>query len=70
MDENASGPRERQTVGKAAFSAYSSFGCQCDEVNYTRLRSALVELGHAMSKSDLDIASRYHMEVFWELLEE
>jgi hypothetical protein len=35
-----------------------------------RLRSALIELGHAVSKSKLDIASRMHMEVFWELIEE
>ena len=38
--------------------------------NHSRLRSALIELGHAMSKSKLDIAARYHMEVFWELMEE
>jgi hypothetical protein len=33
------------------------------------LRSALTELGLALSKTQLDVGARYHMEVFWELLE-
>ena len=33
-----------------------------------RLKSAMVELGHAVSKSDLGIGSRRHIELFWDLM--
>jgi len=34
----------------------------------SRIKNALVELGHAVSKSDLNISSRRHIEMFWDLV--
>ena len=34
----------------------------------SRIKNALVELGHAVSKSELNIASRRHIEMFWDLV--
>ena len=35
-----------------------------------RLRSALIELGHALSKCELPIACRRHVEMFWDIIKE
>ena len=34
----------------------------------SRIKNALVELGHAVSKGELNIASRRHIEMFWDLV--
>ena len=34
-----------------------------------RLRSALIELGHAVSKASTNEAQRYHLMMFWEIVD-
>lgn len=39
------------------------------QMEVKRLRSAAIELSLALSKLKLNDEARYHMEVFWQLLE-
>ena len=83
MDKNASGPRagdsmepkhlyiSRDTSGTDRYKAIPGakvLDLRIGDSRIDRLESALVELGHAVSKSDLGIGSRRHIELFWDLI--
>jgi hypothetical protein len=64
-DKNASAPPAGDSPWELPLFRCSTI----DTPNDKKLRSALIELGHAVSKSDLNIASRRHIEAFWQLME-